>query len=152
MHNVRNERYAYVNHCQNFSKFDNFMKFYIFVNICFHILHKITLISGTYRPNLNTYATIDAVYVFAHALYAIHRDRCQGRSGVCAELENVTGQELMGYMKNVTFTGKMHCILSYSSSPKFTATLFKLMTLILSRPFTPMFIIYYIYSKYWHTP
>ena len=64
------------------------------------------IISGTYKPNLNTYPTMDAVFVFAYALKAVHEDVCAGRVGVCAEMEKISGQQLMGYMKNVTFTGK----------------------------------------------
>ena len=66
----------------------------------------LSIISGTYKPNLNTYPTMDAVFVFAYALKAVHEDVCAGRVGVCAEMEKISGQQLMGYMKNVTFTGK----------------------------------------------
>lgn len=59
---------------------------------------------GTYSRHYNAYSTMDAVFVFAYALKDLHQDKCQGRPGICEELKNITGHQLLEYMKNVTFT------------------------------------------------
>ncbi|UYV82046.1 GPRMGL5, partial [Cordylochernes scorpioides] len=47
----------------------------------------------------------DAVMAFAHALHAMHVDRCGGVSGLCNAMSPVHGPTLLQYLKNVSFRG-----------------------------------------------
>ncbi|XP_045162922.2 metabotropic glutamate receptor 6-like isoform X2 [Mercenaria mercenaria] len=57
-----------------------------------------------YRKNNNTYAVMDAVFAFAHALKSLHKAKCQGK-GMCTDLVLTKTEELMPYLKKVNFTG-----------------------------------------------
>ncbi|XP_032238524.2 metabotropic glutamate receptor 3 isoform X2 [Nematostella vectensis] len=50
-------------------------------------------------------SAIDAVYAFAHALEAMHADLCRYTVGVCPAMENISGSELLGYIRNASFVG-----------------------------------------------
>lgn len=61
---------------------------------------------GTYQKNLNSYAVMDAVYAFAHALRAWHTHLCPGTKKLCDKLKDAQVDQIMGYLKKVNFTGK----------------------------------------------
>ncbi|XP_013392302.1 metabotropic glutamate receptor 6 [Lingula anatina] len=46
----------------------------------------------------------DAVMAFAHALKNMHTEVCGGRRGICAEMNPISGETLLYYLKNVQFT------------------------------------------------
>ncbi|XP_058873482.1 metabotropic glutamate receptor 6 isoform X2 [Acipenser ruthenus] len=48
---------------------------------------------------------IDAVYAMAHALHSMHLDLCPGATGVCEKMDPVDGQQLLSYIRAVTFNG-----------------------------------------------
>lgn len=50
-------------------------------------------------------SAMDAVYVFAHALDAILKDKCLGASGVCERMRNMSGKEVLDQIRNVSFLG-----------------------------------------------
>ncbi|KAL4221390.1 hypothetical protein ACF0H5_019648 [Mactra antiquata] len=62
-------------------------------------------LSGAYVKNKNTYAVMDAVYAFAHALKALHNDKCGYEKGVCEAMENIYAEQLKPYLLQVNFTG-----------------------------------------------
>ena len=50
---------------------------------------------------------VDAVYAMAHALENMRRDKCPHRArGMCSGLRSVSGEDLLTYIRNVTFKGK----------------------------------------------
>ena len=58
--------------------------------------------------NTQTQYVADAVFVFAHALHELYKVKCwplNVTSGLCQGFLPIAGQELLEYMKNVTFTG-----------------------------------------------
>ena len=48
---------------------------------------------------------IDAVYAFAHALHALYVKTCPALDGVCDNMKNLDGKELLSFLHNVTFKG-----------------------------------------------
>lgn len=48
---------------------------------------------------------MDAVYVFAHALDAIQRDKCPDTHAVCERMRNISGREILEYIRRVSFVG-----------------------------------------------
>ena len=48
----------------------------------------------------------DAVYAYAHALQAMHRQLCPEGSGVCPEMRQQMRNQLTGYIANATFEGR----------------------------------------------
>ncbi len=48
----------------------------------------------------------DAVYSFAHALHIMQKDVCNGTWGLCPELQRINGEQLLDYLKNVSFQGE----------------------------------------------
>jgi hypothetical protein len=55
----------------------------------------------------------DAVYAYAYALDAMHRELCPVGSKVCPEMRKQMRDRLTGYIANVTFPGQFHfCHLS----------------------------------------
>ena len=67
-------------------------------------IHNVT---GTYDPNLNTYAVMDAVFAFAYALKTWHKAVCPNDLNVCKKLRDANTEELMPYLLNVTFKGML---------------------------------------------
>lgn len=49
----------------------------------------------------------DAVYAFAYALNDMHLERCGGEPGLCDAMRHIDGPELIKYIGNVTFKGKL---------------------------------------------
>ena len=47
---------------------------------------------------------VKAVYALAHALHNLHQDVCNGLPGICSELEPVSGEKLLNYLMNVSFS------------------------------------------------
>ncbi|KAI1309456.1 Metabotropic glutamate receptor 4 [Halotydeus destructor] len=45
----------------------------------------------------------DAAYAFAYALHDMHKDKCAGIPGLCAEMKQIDGSELKMYIEKVTF-------------------------------------------------
>jgi hypothetical protein len=57
---------------------------------------------------MNTYAVMDAVYAFAHALRDLHTVLCgKDKKNICPELKSIEAEKLMPYLKNVIFTGEL---------------------------------------------
>ena len=50
-------------------------------------------------------SAMDAVYVFAYALDAIHKQKCPDESNVCERMRNISGEEMLEYLRNVSFVG-----------------------------------------------
>lgn len=50
-------------------------------------------------------SAMDAVYVFAHALDAIQKQTCPDANGVCERMRNISGREVLEYIRNVSFVG-----------------------------------------------
>ncbi|XP_029470625.1 metabotropic glutamate receptor 6-like [Rhinatrema bivittatum] len=48
---------------------------------------------------------IDAVYAMAHALHNMHNDLCSGASGLCDEMDPMSGRLLLQYIHAVNFNG-----------------------------------------------
>lgn len=77
---------------------------------------------GSYEQESKTQFVVDAVYAFAHALHALHRDVCLLAGspviGVCPEMANYDGKEFYNkYLLNVAFIGE------YNSKPANTKPL-----------------------------
>ncbi|XP_074605221.1 metabotropic glutamate receptor 3-like [Brevipalpus obovatus] len=47
----------------------------------------------------------DAVLAFAYAFHEMHKDKCGGQPGICAQMKPNDGNEVLKYLKNVSFTG-----------------------------------------------
>lgn len=48
---------------------------------------------------------MDAVYVFAHALDAVQKDKCPNTHTVCERMRNISGREILKYIRRVSFIG-----------------------------------------------
>ena len=49
----------------------------------------------------------DAVMAFAHAVRDMHGEVCgEEHRGVCGAMKPVDGESLLGYLRNVSFTGE----------------------------------------------
>lgn len=48
---------------------------------------------------------MDAVYVFAHALDAVQKDKCPDTQTVCERMRNISGREILEYIRRVSFIG-----------------------------------------------
>lgn len=48
---------------------------------------------------------IDAVFSFAHALHALHKNVCGAVPGFCPEMKNLDRTALLWYLRNVSFNG-----------------------------------------------
>lgn len=60
-----------------------------------------------YELDTKTQFVVDAVYAFAHAISALHRDVCAGRRGACPALLNYDGGDFYSkYLLNVSFFGE----------------------------------------------
>ena len=74
-------------------------------NICSPSL-KLTKQIG-YEQDSKIQFVLDAVYAFAHAMHALHRDVCQGIPGTCpAMLAYDGGDFYINYLLNVSFIGE----------------------------------------------
>ena len=62
---------------------------------------------GSYEQDSKIQFVVDAVYSFAHALSALHRDVCDGRPGACPALLSYDGGDFYTkYLLNVSFQGQ----------------------------------------------
>lgn len=51
-------------------------------------------------------SAMDAVYVFAHALDAIQKQKCPDTNSVCERMRNTSGKEILEYIRKVSFVGE----------------------------------------------
>ncbi|XP_074605223.1 metabotropic glutamate receptor 8-like [Brevipalpus obovatus] len=63
------------------------------------------MIENGYEAERQLQFVSDAVLAFAFALHEMHRDKCNGIPGICSQMKSNDGNELLKYLKNVTFTG-----------------------------------------------
>ena len=66
---------------------------------------KLNLSHGNSAVDTRVASTVDAVYVFAHALEALHKHLCPQSAGICQSMRNVSGKELLQFIRNVSFVG-----------------------------------------------
>lgn len=50
-------------------------------------------------------SVMDAVYVFAHALDAILKEKCPDTNSVCERMRNTSGREILEFIRKVSFVG-----------------------------------------------
>ena len=50
-------------------------------------------------------SAVDAVYVFAHALDALQKQKCPDESKLCERMRNASGKEILEFIRNVSFVG-----------------------------------------------
>ena len=67
---------------------------------------KETFSPATYEQEGKISFVVDAVYSFAHALNEIQLDLCNGTAGMCPELQQVDGERLLKYLRNISFEGE----------------------------------------------
>ena len=53
---------------------------------------------------MHTEPAVLSVYSYAKALKTAHNALCQGASGVCAALEQLSNEDFLGYLKSLDFT------------------------------------------------
>lgn len=58
-----------------------------------------------FKPTGTLHFIRDSVYAFAHALHDMHYEDCNGRPGLCPEMNYANGEKLKGYLEKVTFKG-----------------------------------------------
>lgn len=79
---------------------------------------KLDLAKIVYELDTKTQFVVDAVYAFAHAISALHRDACHGRRGACPALLSYDGGDFYSkYLLNVSFFGnyQLYASLSFAS-------------------------------------
>lgn len=58
-----------------------------------------------YDPEKQLQFVSDAVMVFAVAFKAMHQKHCKGVPGMCPQMREADGQEVLEYLKKVRFEG-----------------------------------------------
>lgn len=67
-----------------------------------------------FRPTPSLHFVRDAAYAFAHALHDMHQDKCNGKPGLCASMQDIDGVELKRYVEKVNFKGNFYIKKNYN--------------------------------------
>ncbi|XP_076861643.1 metabotropic glutamate receptor 8 [Brachyhypopomus gauderio] len=71
---------------------------------------------SSYEQEGKVQFVMDAVYAMAHALHSMHRDLCFGVPGLCPRMANISGKELLDYIRKVKFNGSAGTPVSFNQN------------------------------------